>query len=151
MFEALTPTLGREMPVLAMARLFGVGDDPLWRIIEHHVEKARAVEDYGDVRRVGIDETATRRGQNYMTTVHDMNGARVIFATEGRDNATIKRFVADFKAHGGDSEAITDACTDLSKAYIAGVGQHLPNATLSFDPFHVVALANKAVDQVRRD
>lgn len=151
MFVALTLTLGREMPVLAIARLFGTGDDPLWRIIEHHVDKARAVEDYSDVTRIGIDETATRRGQNYMTTVHDMDGGRVIFATEGRDKKTIARFTEDFFAHGGDPTAITDACTDLSKAYIAGVGQYLPNATLSFDPFHVVALANQAVDLVRRD
>jgi len=39
----------------------------------------------------------------------------------------------------------------LSKAFIAGVTEHLPNATLSFDPFYVVALANTALDEVRRE
>jgi transposase len=39
---------------------------------------------------------------------------------------------------------------DMSKAFISGAKQHLPNAKISFDPFHVVAIASHAVDQVRR-
>ncbi|MBP7414934.1 MAG: transposase, partial [Giesbergeria sp.] len=39
---------------------------------------------------------------------------------------------------------------DMSKAFIAGVGQHLPQAAIAFDGFHVVQLANRAVDAVRR-
>jgi len=151
MFEAFAITLARQMPILAIARIFGVGDDPLWRMLRHHVDKARAAEYLDAVRRVGIDETASRRGQNYMTVVHDLDAGRVIFACEGRDQSTVERFAADLHAHGGSTKDITDACTDLSKAFIAGVTKHLPGATLSFDPFHVVALANTALDEVRRE
>ena len=38
----------------------------------------------------------------------------------------------------------------MSKAYIAGVQKHLPGAAITFDAFHVVQLANQAVDEVRR-
>ena len=55
----------------------------------------------------------------------------MIFACEGRDQSAVERFVADLHAHGGSARNITDACTDLSKAYIAGVAKHLPGATLS--------------------
>jgi len=150
LFEAFALTLAREMPVKAIEQIFGVSDDRLWRVIEYHVEKARKAEYYDDVKRVGIDETASRRGQTYVTLVHDLDGGRIIFGCEGRDKTTIARFVEDFAAHGGSAKDITDACTDLSKAFIAGVAEHLPNATLSFDPFHVVALAGKALDEVRR-
>ena len=148
---AFALTLAREMPVNAVARTFGAGDDALWRIINHHTDKARAAEDYSDVTTVGIDETASRRGHEYITLVHDLEGSRVVFACEGRDHETVEHFAQDLRTHGGDPERITEACSDMSKAYIKGVAASLPNAQLTFDPFHVVALASKAVDEVRRD
>ncbi len=39
---------------------------------------------------------------------------------------------------------------DRGLAYQAGTREHCPNAVVSFDPFHVVALAHEAMDQVRR-
>ena len=150
LFEAFAVTLCREMPVRAVEAIFGVSDDRLWRVLTHHVDKARAAEDYSRVARVGIDETASRRGQHYISVVHDLEAGKIVFACEGRDKGTVGRFVEDLLAHGGSAANITDACTDLSKAYIAGVAEHLPAATLSFDPFHVVALGNKALEEVRR-
>ncbi|MFT5869219.1 MAG: transposase [Paracoccaceae bacterium] len=38
----------------------------------------------------------------------------------------------------------------MSRAYIAGVGRHLPNAAIIFDRFHVIQLANAALEEVRR-
>jgi len=64
----------------------------------------------------------------------------VLFVTEGRDAATIKTFVEDLKAHGGD----------MSPAFIKGVTANLPNATMTFDKFHVIAHASAAVDKMRR-
>ena len=39
---------------------------------------------------------------------------------------------------------------DMSPAYIKGVGEHLPNAQITFDKFHVIAHASAAVDKTRR-
>jgi transposase len=39
---------------------------------------------------------------------------------------------------------------DMSAAYAKGVGLALPNAAISYDRFHVVAMAIDAMDQVRR-
>jgi transposase len=38
----------------------------------------------------------------------------------------------------------------MSTAFIKGVAEHLPNARITFDKFHVVAQASAAVDQTRR-
>ena len=38
----------------------------------------------------------------------------------------------------------------MSRSYIAGVGKHLPEAAITFDRFHVVKLANEALEEVRR-
>jgi transposase len=40
--------------------------------------------------------------------------------------------------------------TDLAESYRAGVSPHLDHATRVADPFHVVRVANRTVDQVRR-
>jgi len=38
----------------------------------------------------------------------------------------------------------------MSASYRAGVQEHLPSATITFDEFHVVQLLTKAADEVRR-
>lgn len=40
---------------------------------------------------------------------------------------------------------------DMSAAYTKGVTEALPRAQISFDRFHVIALANEAMDMVRRE
>jgi transposase len=38
----------------------------------------------------------------------------------------------------------------MSAAYAKGIEKSLPNAQISYDRYHVVALANKAMDEVRK-
>ena len=150
LFDAFICALVREMPVKAIADLLDVGDDRIWRVVTHYVEGARAREDSSAVTAVGIDETAARRGHDYITLVHDLEARRLLYACEGRDHGTVATFVEDLEAHGGDPARITAACIDMSRSYIAGVGKHLPEAEVTFDRFHVVKLANEALEEVRR-
>jgi transposase len=151
LFEALGLTLAREMPVAACARILRCADNALWRQIDAHVQRARAQESYARVIVIGIDETSCAKGQHYITLVHDLEQARLIYATPGKDASTVERFVGDFKTHKGKPEAIEVVCMDMSKAFIAGTAEHLPAAAVAFDGFHVVQLANRAVDAVRRE
>lgn len=150
LFDAFVIALVREMPVKAVADLLDVGDDRIWRVVTHYIEAARAKEDFSTVTAVGIDETAARRGHDYITLVHDLDARRLLFACEGRDQGAVARFVEDLEVHGGDTGNITAACIDMSRSYIAGVGKHLPEAEITFDRFHVVKLANEALEEVRR-
>lgn len=148
--EAFVIALCSQMTVHAVARLLGVSDDRVWRVLDFHVEAARACEDYSTVRRVSADERSAHKGHRYLTMFCDMDARRLLFATQGKDAATFEAFAEDLAAHGGDAAAITDVSLDLGAAYQAGTRKHCPNAKVSFDPFHVVALANTALDQVRR-
>ena len=149
-FEALALALCRELPVRQAAALLRCTDKQLWLRIEHYVEQARALEDFGGVAIVGIDETSLRRGQDYITVVHDLARKRLLFATAGRNHQTVVDFAADLKAHGGDPAEVRHVCMDMSAAYAKGVGMALENAAISCDRFHVVAMAGDAMDQVRR-
>ena len=150
-FEALALALCRELPVRQAAALLRCKDKQLWRRIEFYADKARALESFKGVQIVGIDETSLRRGQHYITVVHDLNTKRLLFATEGRDHQTVLDFVADLKAHGGDPTEVRHVCMDMSAAYAKGAGMALPQADISYDRFHVVAMGIQAMDEVRRE
>ncbi len=149
LFEALAISLCQELPVRQAAQMLRVADKQLWRRIEYYVEQARARQDMSKVSIVGVDETSVRRGQQYITVVHDLDAKRLLFATPGRDHSTVERFAQDLVAHGGKPEQIEHVCMDMSAAYALGVATALPQAQISYDRFHVVALANEAMDEVR--
>lgn len=150
LFEALALALCRELPVRQAAALLRCADKQLWRRIEHYVSAARALDDMSTVQIVGIDDTSLHKGQSYITVVHDLDTKRLLFATEGRDHQTVVDFAVDLKTHGGDPEQVRHVCQDMSAAYAKGVGMALPNATISYDRFHVVAMAVDAMDKVRQ-
>jgi transposase len=102
------------------------------------------------VSRVGVDETSANAKTPFITVVVDMDEKRVLFATPGKDSSTIKAFAEDISQHGGNPLAITDVSADMSKAFIAGVAQHLPNSKTTFDKFHAVKLVTEALGDVRR-
>ena len=151
LFEALVMALVREMPVNAAATLLGEHDTRIWRVVDHYVQDARSNADYSEVKRIGVDETSARRGQDYISLFFDMDKRRLLFGTEGKDNETVKDFVADLKAHNGAPENITDASIDMSKAFIKGIEEQLPNAEITFDPFHLIKLMNDALGKVRSE
>ena len=151
LFEALALSLCQELPVRQAAALLRCADKQLWRRIKHYVDEARKFDDMSEVKLVGIDDTSLRKGQDYITVVHDLDAKRLLFACEGRDHQTVVAFAADLKAHGGDPRKIKDVCQDMSAAYAKGVGMALPEAQISYDRFHVIAMANEAMDKVRRE
>jgi transposase len=138
------------MPVAAAARLMGEHDTRMWRILHHWVEKARERADYTSVKRVAIDETAARRGHDYVTLFVDIDRRRVLYVADGRDAATVAQFADDLEAHNGDASRIKQVCIDMSAAFIKGVADNLTEAEITFDKFHAVKLVNDAVDKVRR-
>jgi transposase len=150
LFEALVMAMISAMPVNAAARLVKEHDTRLWRVIIHYVEQALARADFSKVTRVAVDETAAKRGQNYISLFVDIDQRRVLYVADGKDAKTVAAFAADLEAHGGKAENIAEVCIDMSAAFIKGVGDHLPEAAITFDKFHAVKLVNDAVDEVRR-
>lgn len=151
LFEALLMTMVPHMPVKAAARLMDEHDTRLWRVIHHYVDQAVAMRDDSAVERIGVDETSSRRGHNYISIFVDLDVPRVLFATEGKDASTVARFAEDLKEHGGDPSSITEVCMDMSPAFIKGARESLPEASVTFDKFHVTKIIGDAVDKTRRE
>ena len=151
LFEALILSYCKEMPVSKVGELMGEHDTRLWRVLHHYVDRERALQDYSSVTRIGMDETASRRGHTYVSLFYDMDDKKLLFGTGGKDKATVKAFEKDFTEHKGNPEAVTEACSDMSPAFISGIKDYFPNADITFDKFHIVKIINEAVDAVRRE
>ena len=150
LFEAMIMTLAKSMPVKTIGTIVGEHDTRIWRILHHYVDRGREQVNHSKVKHVGVDETSSKRGHNYVSLFVDLEEARILFATEGKDASTVKRFQQDLVVHNGDPESITEFCSDMSPAFIKGVKESFPAAHLTFDKFHIMKIINDAVDEVRR-
>ncbi len=125
-----------------------------WRtvgsIIARVVADGRAAHDpFDGLVRIGIDEISYRRGHKYLSVVVDHDSGRLVWAAPGKERATVEAF---FLALGEERCAQIRLVSADSAAYIASaVRQYCPLATLCADPFHVVAWATAALDEVRRE
>ena len=144
--------LVREMPVLAAARIIGVTDKRLWRVIRHYVTIAMSWLDLSQVKAVALDETASKRGHNYVTVFIDLNKKQkpVLFVTPGKGKTCLSQFKDFLKQHGGRPDNVAEVVCDMSPAFLAAIGESFPQANVTVDWFHVVQLFSKAVDDVRR-
>lgn len=150
LFEALAVTFCQEMPFAAVARLTGLSWHRVNAICERYVDLALDQADFSAVERIAVDETSRAKGHNYVTLVADAEERKVMHVAEGKDAGTIAAFVEDFRQRGGDPARVTSVSIDMSPAFIRGVTDHLPEAQITFDKFHVIAHASKAVDETRR-
>jgi len=151
LFERFVLMLAQSMPVVKIAELVREHDTRLWRIIKRYVNRAYSVMDFSELTQVGIDETSSKKGHNYITVFTNMDNGNVVFATPGKDAGTVKEFADELTLHNAHASQIKHAAMDMSASYISGVTDHFPNAEITFDKFHVVQLLNKAIDEVRRE
>ena len=150
LFEMLIMTLAKEQAVLPIAEMIGEHDTRVWRVIKHYVNKLRMEASFSNISRLGVDETSSRRGHKYVTVFSDLDERKVVFATEGKDAATVERFKQEMSVHNGAPEQIKEVAMDMSPAFISGVSANFPDAEITFDKFHVIKLLNEALDEVRR-
>lgn len=159
----LTERAGREatrqvgelaLPVAVVARELGVCWWTVMDAVVLHgtplVEDPRRVK---KVRALGIDETsflsATREHRTiYVTGLVDLDRKRMIDLVPGNAAPDLRRWCENQEPAWLRSVRVV--ATDLAESYRAGTSPHLDHATRVADPFHVVRVANRCVDKVRR-
>ncbi len=151
LFEALIMAMVREMPVATLAGLISETDMRVWRVVHHYVDLAVEAQNLAPVVRVGVDETSSRRGHDYVTVFADLDERRGVFVVDGKDAETVQAFSLFLDTHGGDAAQVSEVCQDMSQAFLKGVRAHLPRARVTFDRYHVRQHLSQAVDDVRRE
>jgi len=150
LFEALSMAMiEREMPVNRVAEILKVNPQRIWTIFNHWMSLARDADDPSGLTRLGVDETSSKKGHQYVTLGVDLDQARVIHVVEGKGKATIESIRKHLESKGAAKEQVEQISMDLSPSFIAGAAESFPAAQITFDRFHVVKLLNEAMNQVR--
>ena len=150
-FEQQVAWLATHCSKTAVCELMRISWYTVGRIIERVAadERIRQGDPLEGLTRIGIDELSFRKGQRYITVVVDHDTGRLVWAREGRDKKTVLGF---FDELGAERTArIRLVSSDLGDWITRAVRERCPQATLCLDPYHVVALASSALDEVRRE
>jgi len=148
-FEDVVAWLAQQMARTPIAGLLRIAWDTVGRIVE------RVVADHLDDKRldglvaIGCDEISYRRGQRYLTSVVDHRSGAIVWCAPGRNAQTLQAFFDELGPER--TKTIRAVSIDMSGGYEKAIRENAPHAEVCFDPFHVVRLAQRAVDQVRRD
>ena len=81
LFEALIMMMAKAMPVISIADIIKEHDTRLWWVLNHYVHESRQGSDFSAVTQVGVDETSSKRGHNYVSLFVDMKSSQVLFVT----------------------------------------------------------------------
>jgi len=146
-FEDLAAFLAQQMAKTPITRLLRIGWDTVGQIVARVVADRLDAERLAGLVMIGCDEISYRRGQRYLTQVCDHHTGAIVWAKPGRNAATLQDFFDEL----GDRKASIQAVSiDMNGGYEKAIRTAVPDAQICFDPFHVVQLAGRAVDDVRR-
>jgi transposase len=147
-FENLVAWLAQQMAKTQITRLLRVGWSTVGQIVTRVVADHLADTRLQGLVAIGCDEISYRRGQRYLTSVVNHQTGAIVWCAAGRNAATLQRF---FDELGERKHSIRAVSIDMAGGYAKAIRDNIPQADICFDPFHVIRLAQRAVDQVRRD
>lgn len=115
------------------------------RVVAEHIDTRRLT----GLLRIGVDEVSYRKGHRYLTVVADHDeGGTVVWAGEGKNATTLEKFYDELgEAQCQQLQAVS---MDLGAAFKKATDTKAPQARQCVDPFHLIALANEAINKARR-
>ena len=152
--EACRQVGANARPVAGLARELGVcWSTVMDAVIEHGQPLVDDADRVGEVTNLGVDETSFLKANRhhatrYATGLVDLDRRMVIDMVEGNAAADLRRWCSE--QDPAWLASIATVATDLAESYRAGLWPHLVHAERVADPFHVVRVANRCVDKVRR-
>jgi transposase len=139
--------LAQRMDKTSVARLlrcsWAAVDHIVSRVVAEHIDDARL-----ELYRIGVDEVSYKRGHKYLTVVADHDTGRVVWVGKDRTKDSFVRF---FDALGPPRTQTIEAISlDGNSIYLPVAREHIPQATVCLDSFHVIGWTNEVVDSVYR-
>jgi transposase len=149
-FEDQVSWLAVQTSKTAVSQLMRIA----WRTVGWICERVMAEETakrdlFAGLKRIGVDEISIRKGQRYLTIVVDHDTGRLVWAAPGRDRKTVETFL-DLLGKERCQQLKLVSC-DMASWITGPVSERCPNASVCYDPFHLVQLATDALDEIRRE
>jgi transposase len=149
-FEDQVSWLAVQTSKTAVSQLMRIAWRTVGWICERVIAEETAKRDLlAGLKRIGVDEISIRKGQRYLTVVVDHDSGRLVWAAPGRDRRTVEQFL-DLLGKERCQQIKLVSC-DMASWITGPVSQRCPNASVCYDPFHLVKLATDALDEIRRE
>lgn len=153
-FEAARQVGELARPVSRVADEFGVcWDTVMAAVVAHGTPLVDDPDRVGEVEQLGVDETSFLKANRshptiYATGLVDTQEGILIDMVKGNTAADLREWCRRQPVEwlGG----IGTVSIDLTDSYRSGLSPHLDHALRVADPFHVVRVANRCMDKIRR-
>jgi len=122
--------------------------DEMNHIMEKAVKRGLSRRTADPIKYIGMDEKSFLKGQNYITVMTDIEGKRVLDIAENRKEESVDTLWD--KLTDKQKNEVEAVSMDFWRAYITGAEEHVPEAAIVHDKFHIMKYMNEAVDKVRR-
>jgi transposase len=134
-----------------VARRFDLYPQRVETIYDNYTKAAYYQREPLVAERIGLDETSTRKGHDYISVFLDMDADRLVDLRPGKSSGVISDYVAECSLLGQHPETIIkEIVCDMSPAFKKGMRENLPDTKVTFDRFHVVQLVHRYLDSLKR-
>jgi transposase len=147
-FERYALELSKCTTIQDAARHLNVSWDIVKDIQKRNLQRRFGKPKLKNLKEIAIDEVAIGKGHRYFTLVLDLKSGAVVYVGEGKGVEALAGFWPRLRAARAKIQAVA---TDMGKAYIRAVREHLPRAVHVFDHFHIIKLYNDKLSDLRRD
>lgn len=148
-FDDLVAWLAQQMSQTQVTKLMRIAWKTVGNILARVVAEKLDPGRLDGLELIGVDEVNYGADHRFLTCVANHQTGGIVWATEGRNAASLRAF---FDGLTSEQKASVRAVSiDMSAGYEKAIRDSVPDAQVCFDPFHIIQLAGKAADQVRRD
>lgn len=149
-FESFAVQVLEACPAARAGDLLGISWDEADGIKQRAVRRGLARRQLSGLQYVCVDEKAVGHGHDYITVVTGVLACKpqVIYVGDGKGEEGLNGFWEWLGPEG--CSLIKAVSMDMGKSYQNSTRRYCPNAELIFDPFHIMKMLNRALDEVRR-
>ena len=123
--------------------------DATWHIIERAVARGKARKEPSLLPRIGIDVKAFAKGRKFVSFLYNLDNSTVEAIEEGHDTEAVKSCFSQLSQE--QFQSVEAIAMDMSPAFARAAKEMIPLAEskIVHDKFHIMKMANGAVDNVR--
>lgn len=117
----------------------------LYQILREKHQQSKEVDwkKEGQKIKLGIDEHSYR-GKRMSLTITNISKKKLLTILENDKKITLKKWLNTI-----DKKRIDEVCIDMRRSFLYAIKETLPETKIIADKFHVIAYANKAMDEIR--
>jgi len=146
----LAEAVGRmcmHMNISEVAAYFNLDWKTVQKIDKHYIRQNLDEIPLDDVRIIGMDEVAIKKGHKYFTVIYNLENNQLLRIIEGRDEKVVSKF---FEELDDNCKNIKAAAIDMWQAYTNVIETYCPMARIVYNKFHIISCYHKIIDIIRR-